>query len=402
MSDLIDIYIGRQPIFNTKLEMHAYELLFRNCEHTNHAPMLPGDTATAQVMLNAFGDMSLKDIASDHKVFINFTEGLLLRDNLPFFPSRQVVIEVLEDVKVSPALLRSLKELRSKGFTIALDDYVFNPSLEQLESYADIIKVDILDVGEDLLAKHAKRLKDKGVRLLAEKVETREQFEFCRNIGFDYFQGYFFAKPVIIKGQRLPTNKLTVLELLSSVYDPNTDMTKLSAIIAKDVSLSQKLLKFLAENISSKYPINSVHDGVMRFGLDRLQSWASMLALAGVDDKPVELFRMSLTRAKFCELAGERIGDHSKNLYFTVGLFSMLDAVMDVELSELLGRLKLDPIIVATLTDVKTSNLSKTLSAIKAMERGQTDFALPDKLCISELSKFYLQSMQFSQTVYQT
>jgi EAL and modified HD-GYP domain-containing signal transduction protein len=111
---------------------------------------------------------------------------------------------------------------------------------------------------------------------------------------------------------------------------------------------------------------------------------------------------MSLTRAKFCELAGERIGDHSKNIYFTVGLFSMLDAVMDVELTELLGRLKLDPLIVAALTDVKTSNLSKTLSAIKAMEHGQTDFSLPDKLCVSELSKFYLQSMQFSQTVYQT
>lgn len=402
MSDLIDIYIGRQPIFNAKLEMHAYELLFRNCEHSNHAPMLPGDTATAQVMLNAFGDMNLKDIASDYKVFINFTEGLLLRENLPFFPSRQVVIEVLEDVKVSPALLRSLTELRSKGFTIALDDYVFNPSLEQLESYADIIKVDILDVGEDLLAQHAQRLKEKGVHLLAEKVETREQFEFCRNIGFDYFQGYFFAKPVIIKGQRLPTNKLTVLELLSSVYDPNTDMTNLSSIIAKDVSLSQKLLKFLAENISSKHPINSVHDGVMRFGLDRLQSWASMLALAGVDDKPIELFRMSLTRAKFCELVGERIGDHSKNLYFTVGLFSLLDAVMDVELTELLSRLKLDPIIVAALTDQKNSNLSKTLSAIKAMERGQTDFDLPDKLCIAELSKFYLESMQFSHSIYQT
>lgn len=401
MSELIDIYIGRQPIFNTQLEMHAYELLFRNCEHSNQAPMLPGDTATAQVMLNAFGDMSLKDIANDHKVFINFTEGLLLRENLPFFPSRQVVIEVLEDVKVSPALLRSLTELRSKGFTIALDDYVFNPNLEALESYADIIKVDILDVGPELLAKHAQRLKDKGVYLLAEKVETREQFEFCRKIGFDFFQGYFFAKPIIIKGQRLPTNKLTVLELLSSVYDPNTDMNKLSAIIAKDVSLSQKLLKFLAENISSKHPINSVHDGVMRFGLDRLQSWASMLALAGVDDKPVELFRMSLTRAKFCELVGERIGDHSKNLYFTVGLFSMLDAVMDLELTDLLSRLKLDPIIVATLTDVKTSNLSKTLAAIKGMERGQTDFALPDKLCVADLSKLYLQSIQFSQNVYQ-
>ena len=400
MPNLIDIYIGRQPIFNAKLEMHAYELLFRNCEYSNHAPLIPGDAATAQVMLNAFGDMSLKDIANDHKVFINFTESLLLREYLPFFPSRQVVIEVLEDVKVSPGLLRALTELRSKGFTIALDDYVFNPNLEQLESFADIIKVDILEVEPELLAKHAQRLKDKGVLLLAEKVETREQFEFCRKIGFDYFQGYFFAKPIIIKGQRLPTNKLTVLELLTSVNDPNTEMTKLSAIIAKDVSLSQKLLKFLAENTSNKHPISSVHDGVMRFGLNRLQSWANMLALAGVDDKPIELFRMCLTRAKFCELVGAHIGDHAPNLYFTVGLFSLLDAIMDIELPELLDRLKLDPVIIGALTDKKVSNLSKTLGAIKSMERGETEFARPGDTCALELSKFYLQSMQFSQSVY--
>lgn len=400
MSSLIDIYIGRQPIFNTKLSLHAYELLFRSNGETNHAGIIGGDSATAQVMMHAFGDIGLKDIASDHKVFINFTEGLLLRDNLPFFPPRQVVIEVLEDVPVTPALLRSLKDLRDKGFTIALDDYVFNPSLEQLESYADIIKVDILEVGARMLAQHAQRLKNKGVRLLAEKVETREQFDFCKSIGFDYFQGYFFAKPKIIKGQRLPTNKLTVLELLSNVYDPDIDMMTLSGIIAKDVSLSQKLLKFLAENINSKFPVTSVHDGVMRFGLDRLQSWASMLALAGMDDKPIELFRMSLTRAKFCELVGEQLKDFSKDMYFTVGLFSTLDAVMDMELSELLNKLKLDQRIVNALIGKEPSNLRVALNAIKAMERGSTDFELPAKLTGTDLSKIYLQAMQFSQSVY--
>ena len=400
MSSLIDIYIGRQPIFNTKLSLHGYELLFRSSQESNHATIIGADSATAQVMMSAFGDIGLRDIASDHKVFINFTEGLLLRENLPFFPPRQVVIEVLEDVHVSEALLRSLKELRSKGFTIALDDYVFNPKLEALESYADIIKVDILEVGPRMLAEHVQRLKNKGVRLLAEKVETREQFDFCKSIGFDFFQGYFFAKPKIIKGRRLPTNKMTVLELLSNVFDPDIDMSKLSAIIAKDLSLSQKLLKFLAENVQSKFPIASVHDGVMRFGLDRLQSWASMLALAGLDDKPMELFRMSLTRAKFCELVGEKMGDVSKDMYFTVGLFSLLDAVMDMELSELLEKLKLDPKLVHALIGDQPSNLRMPLDAVKAMEMGRTDFEIPRGLCATEVSQLYLQAMQFAQEVY--
>lgn len=402
MSPLIDIFIGRQPIFNTKLELHAYELLFRSGQESNHANFVGGDSATAQVMMSAFGDIGLKDIAADHKVYINFTEGLLLRENLPFFPPNQVVIEVLEDVKVSPALLRSLTELRNKGYTIALDDYIFNPCLEQLESYADVIKVDILAVGPKALTEHAKRLKDKGVRLLAEKVETREQFDFCRNIGFDYFQGYFFAKPVIIKGHRLPTNKMTVLELLSNVFDPDIDMSQLSAIIAKDVSLSQKLLKFLAENINSKHPITSVHDGVMRFGLNRLQSWVSMLALAGLDDKPLELFKMSLTRAKFCELMGAKMSEGSKDTYFTIGLFSLLDAVMDTELSELLDKLKLDPKLVDALIGTEYNILRCPLNAVQALERGQTDFEIPDNLTATDVSKMYLQAMQFSQEVFKT
>jgi len=402
MSSMIDIYIGRQPIFKGDLSLFAYELLFRTNQENNYANMVSGDSASAQVMLNAFGDMGLKDIAGTNKVFINFTEGLLLRENQPFFPAKQVVIEVLEDVHVTEPLLHSIKELRQRGYTIALDDYVFNPQLKPLEAHADIIKVDILEVGPKQLTEHAKRLKSQGVRLLAEKVEMREQFEFCKKIGFDYFQGYFFAKPKIIKGQRLPTNKLSVLELLSNVYDPDINMIKLSDIIAKDVSLSQKLLKFLAENVNSKVPINSIHDGVVRFGLTRLQSWASMLALSGMDDKPLELFRMALTRAKFCELIGGLIGDFKPDIYFTVGLFSILDAVMDMELGDLLGKLKLDEHIVNALIGEQPSNLKLCLAAVKAFEQGKTNFNRPHNLSATQLSQNFLQAMQFSQEVFKS
>jgi EAL and modified HD-GYP domain-containing signal transduction protein len=402
MASMIDIYIGRQPIFKQDLSLYAYELLFRTNQESNYANMVSGDSASAQVMLHAFGDMGLKDIAGNNKVFINFTEGLLLRENQPFFPPNQVVIEVLEDVEVTEPLLRAIKELRTLGYTIALDDYVFNPQLERLEAYADLIKVDILEVGPKLLNEHVKRLKAKGVRLLAEKVELREQYEFCKKIGFDYFQGYFFAKPKIIKGQRLPTNKLTVIQLLANVYDPDIDMRRLSEIISNDVSLSQKLLKFLAENVNSKVPINSIHDGVVRFGLTRLQSWISMLALSGLDDKPIELFRMALTRAKFCELVGTKIGDFKPDIYFTVGLFSTLDAVMDTPLTELLSKLNLDSNIVNALIGEPQNNLKLTLETAKSFERGHTDFTLPERLFPTELSHTYLEAMQFAQDVFKS
>ncbi|WP_052501375.1 EAL and HDOD domain-containing protein [Thiomicrospira microaerophila] len=402
MASMIDIYIGRQPIFKQDLSLYAYELLFRTNHESNYANMVSGDSASAQVMLHAFGDIGLKDIAGNNKVFINFTEGLLLRENQPFFPPNQIVIEVLEDVEVTPPLLRAIKELRKLGYTIALDDYVFNPQLEQLEAYADLIKVDILEVGPKKLAEHTKRLKAKGVRLLAEKVELREQYEFCKKIGFDYFQGYFFARPKIIKGQRLPSNKLTIIQLLASVYDPDIDMRHLSEIISRDVSLSQKLLKFLAENVNSTVPINSIHDGVVRFGLTRLQSWTSMLALSGLDDKPIELFRMALTRAKFCEIVGVKIGDFKADIYFTVGLFSTLDAVMDTPLTALLNQLKLDPQIANALIGDQPNNLKFTLEAVKGFERGKTDFRLPDSLCPTELSHSYLEAMQFAQEVFKS
>ncbi len=136
--------------------------------------------------------------------------------------------------------------MRAKGYEVALDDYIFNPKLAELEACADIIKVDILQVGPKKMLEHVGRLKEKGIRLLAEKVETREQFEFCQKIGFDYFQGYFFSKPKILQGRSLPSNKLSTMKLLANVYDPDIDMAILSNIIRQDVALSQKLLRFVA------------------------------------------------------------------------------------------------------------------------------------------------------------
>lgn len=345
-------------------------------------------------MLNLFGDMGLRNVVGDHKAFINFTEGLLLNENQPFFPHNQVVIEVLEDVKASSEMIESLKKLRKSGYKIALDDYIFNPELAEFETCADFIKVDILEVGPKKLQEHIGRLKDQGIKLLAEKVETREQFEFCRKIGFDLFQGYFFAKPQILKGRSLPSNKLAIIQLLSHVYDPDIDMNVLSTTISQDVALSQKLLKFVS-TVDNRFQLSSIHDAVMRFGLRRLQSWASMLVLSKADDKPMELFKTSLIRAKFCELVGGQVGDHSKDSYFTVGLFSTLDALMDTPLQELLVELNFDDTIKRALLE-QSGSLGITLVAAKGIEQGRTDFELPQRISASELSKLYLEAMEFA------
>ena len=398
MSELIDIFVGRQPIFDRNIDVVAYELLFRGNTQENHAMILGGDTASAQVMVNVFGDMGLSEVLGEHKGYINFTEGLLLRDYQPFFPRKRVVIEVLEDVQVTPKLTAALRKLKDAGYTIALDDYIFNPELESLEEFADIIKVDIMEVGPKKLIAHSQRLKDKGIKLLAEKVETRNQFEYCLKLGFDFFQGYFFAKPKIIEGKRLPQNKLTILELLANVYDPDVDMHKLSDIIGKDVALSQKLLKFVAETSGPNIKISSIHDAVLRFGLNRLKSWASMLVLSGVDDKPLELFITALTRAKFCELVAMQLRKPGVESYFTVGLFSCLDAVMDTQLEILLEKLGLETNIEDALLKLK-GEAGIVLGLVKGLEQGRTDMPLPEGMQAAEASKLYLQAMSFAENI---
>lgn len=398
MSQLLDIFVARQPIFDRNLSVYGYELLFRANTEENQAVILGGDEASAQVMMGAFGDMGLSDVVGKHYAFVNFTEGLLLRENQPFFPRKQVVIEVLENVQVTPKLIQAVRHLKELGYKIALDDYVFNPDFAPLEAYADILKIDILAVGPKKLIEHAKRLKNHDLKLLAERVETREQYEFCMKLGFDYFQGYFFSKPKIVTGKRLPNNKLLLLELLSKVYDPDVDMHKLSDIISLDVGLSQKLLKFVAEGYPKYQPISSIHDAVLRFGLDRLKSWTSMLVLSGVDDKPIELFQTSLIRAKCCELIGEKVGHHSKDSYFIVGLFSTLDAVMESSMQELLEKLKLESHVEQALLNYQ-GLMGETLELVIGLEKGKTDMLVPPSISIGDASHFYLQAMQFAKKV---
>jgi len=401
MTDMIDFYIGRQPIFDSDINLFAYALLFRQNAEDNSAQIVNGDQASAQVIMNALGEIGIKNLAGDHKVIINFCDTLLIQEGEPFFNPRQVIIELLEEHNATPALIRTLKGLRKQGFSIALDDHQFNSQMSVFEDYADIIKVDIQKYDLNQLQPKLQELKRKGIKLLAEKVETYEQVKACDALGFDYFQGFFFAKPQIIHGQRLPDNKLSVIKLLSKIYQPNINLNELSKIITHDVSLSQKLLTFISQNVPSKFPITSIQNAVMRCGLDHLRNWAGLVALSSLSDKPCELFYLALTRAKFCELVSELIQDPPKETYYTVGLFSILDALMDRPLEEILEQLGLDDNrMLEALMGQAHSPLCLTLKAVKALERGQLDFERPKNVSLGALTQRYLSAIQYSQSAF--
>ncbi len=395
MSTLLDVFVARQPIFNKDLGVYAYELLFRSGDQANHAVILGGDSATAQVVLNAFMEIGLTNLVGEHKAFLNFTEGFLLRENIPLFPRAQLVIEVLETVKPTPAVVKAVEHLRGLGYTIALDDFFYTDEYKPLVALADIIKIDILDVGAKNLENHIRSIRatNERVRLLAEKVETREQFEYCKGLGMDYFQGYFFAKPQIIKGQRLPSNKMAILNLLASVYDPNIDMGDLAAIVGRDVGLSHKLLSFVKTYPGNQdIQINSIKDAVLRFGLQKLQSWVSVLVLSGMDDKPSELFNTALLRARFMELLAEKGKCAMRDTFFMVGLFSCLDALMDTEMVDALGAITISDEAKVALTR-NEGVMGEALTCALAIERGDTAKTVFLDINSGDISSIYMQAM---------
>ena len=346
-----DIYVGRQPIYNVNLGIHGYELLFRTGKN-NAAAMgdLSADGATSTTIINSFLEIGLEKLVGDRLAFINLTEQFLMdEDALPISP-KQVVLEILEDIPITAKLIMAVERLKEKGFTVALDDYIYNPKHKPIVSLADVIKIDIMQLDRETLVEHVKALKKYKALLLAEKVETLDEFEFCRDLGFDYFQGYFLSRPRIIKSKSMPSNKLAVLNLLAVLNNPSADVEELEEAISFDVSMSYKILKLLNSaffNFDNK--VESIKHAIVILGRNQLRSWASMMAMAKMDDRPSEMIHLAMTRAKMCELLAEQANLGSLEAYFTAGLFSALDILMEREISELIEPLPLSEDVVAAL-----------------------------------------------------
>jgi EAL and modified HD-GYP domain-containing signal transduction protein len=340
MSELWPL-LARQPIFNRKMQVVAYELLCRNYDIDFTSPE-GGDTASSQVLLHTFTDLSIQSVVGKHQAFINFTRTLLLAP--PPFHQDQLVIEVLEGQKVDAQMLHSLKRLREKGYTIALDDFELTEETRGLIPYADIIKLDVLQLSTEQIIEHVEHLKSFGITLVAEKVETYEMLEFCKSLGFDLFQGYFLARPKIIKGRKITENKQAVLQLLSVMHNPDVHLDEVERLIAHDPMLSYKLLR-LVNSAAFALPrtIDSLRQAIALLGLDIIKNWINLLAMANMGDKPLELSIAALTRARMCAAIATAMNGRSRSdSFFTVGLLSTLDAFMDAPLEILLKNLSLN------------------------------------------------------------
>jgi len=398
LASTTEIFVGRQAIFDIDLNVHAYELLFRDSD-VDAANVVDGNQATSQVIINAFLEMGVEQITQHHHAFINLTRDFLLGE-IPFpLKPEKIVLEILEDIAVDDELINSVKRLKDEGYMIALDDFVLTKNNQQLIPLVDLIKIDLIVLSQRELVEQVAAMKQYNVDLLAEKIETKQEFELCQQLGFKYFQGYFFSRPDIVKGAQLPPNRLALLEMIATLQDPECRFDELELIISKDVAISYKLLRIINSSFYG-FPqkVESIQKALVVLGLQALRNWVTVIGLSQVENKPQELINISLTRAKMCELLAAEIGCE-KNSAFTVGLFSMLDVLMDRPLNELLDQLPLAEEITGALTKY-SGVLGKLLKMIIAYEQG--NWLELEKVAISpahSLRTSYLDSLAWSEEI---
>lgn len=366
------VFVGRQPIYDRNVEVAAYELLYRtSCE--NRATIVDGDVATSQLLISALIEIGLESLVADRPAFVNFTRNFLTgKIGIPFEP-RLLVIEVLETVEPDEEVVKALQRFRENGFTIALDDYVESDHRRTLIDLSDIIKVDISTYDAAALEQQVRELRLYPVRLLAEKVETAEEFQLCKALGFDYFQGYFLSRPQIVEGKTISHNQVAILQLLAKLRDPEVSFDDIVELVKQDVSLSVKLLRYVNSiNQGVRRTIDSVRQATVRLGMQKIRQIVTLFVMTGTGDTPKPLVETALTRARMCELLGVLLHPESSDVFFTVGLFSILDVLMGCSLTELLPELPVTPEIRDAVLNHE-GEMGRVLACVIAFERGDWD-----------------------------
>lgn len=366
-----NIYLARQPIFNIKQDVIGYELLYRSSDSA-HANVQDHDLASSTVIINAFINIGMENIVGSNLAFINLPRTFIVDKQLLPMTSEQVALEVLESVGCDDEVIHALENLSEQGYLIALDDFVYDDSLRPLLKVANIVKIDLTMLDEEQIREHVELLSEYDVKLLAEKIETREQYEFCKQLGFEYFQGFYFCRPNIIKGKDIPVNKAVLFQVIQTLQDQKMTMDELERLLVQDVTLSYKLMRYInSASFSFRKEIESVKQALVIMGLDSIRNWATLIVLSNINtDKPFELIRTALVRAKMGELLAKESGVKDKNQMFTVGLFSLLDAVMDIPMIELLDTISLTAPIKMALLD-KEGELGELLEQILLYENGE-------------------------------
>jgi c-di-GMP phosphodiesterase len=379
-----NIFVSRQPILNAAQAVEGYELLYPSHE-------VDETLATARVTLDALSEIGLEQLVGHSRAWINVTPEFLSRDLARSLPPERVVLEFSTELARDSATLDQIRELREAGYTIAADQFRFASELEPLLALVEIVKLDMLALGAREVARHAFTLMPYGVTLVAKNIEGGHDFKLAVAAGADLFQGYFFCRPHMLGGRRVPPSRIALLRLASALQDPAIQLDDLEAVIVGDVALSYRLLKYInSAYFGLRGHIESIKQALALLGIESLRRWATLTIFADVGDKPRELFVTALIRAHFCERAGTPSDGRPAEL-FTLGLFSVLDALTETPMRIALQELPITQSMRAALIDHEGAG--RLLDCVTAIENGEFDRA---EEVLPGCSRHYVESVAWS------
>jgi EAL and modified HD-GYP domain-containing signal transduction protein len=390
--------VGRQPIFDSELAVRGYELLFRGSGPTSPG----GDAMTAEVLVRAGLDLGLQSLVGSKLAFVNATRPFLVGDQVVPLPPEQTVIEIVEGLPCDSEAVAGCRRLVAQGYALALDDRAWagndlpgpgDPLLELVS----LVKLDVLALPPARLEAMVRRCAELGVQVVAEKVETAEQLEYCRDLGFELFQGNLLSRPEVVEGQTLSPSRVACLRVISELCEPCADADDIQRAVEADAGLSYRFLRLAGEGASRGLyrRVRSVREGVVLLGRDRVRAWIMLMLLTGSSSAPTEQLYIAMTRARMSGLVATGLVPRLADSAFTVGLVSALDLLLEAPLGRIVESLSLADELVDALIN-RDGLLGQILTDVLTWELGGGDLCLSSGLSLATLESNYLKALAWA------
>jgi EAL and modified HD-GYP domain-containing signal transduction protein len=397
------VCLARQPIFDSSTDVAGYELLYRRTETDTAAGGVAHSVMAADVIVHAWLNIGLEQLTSGRAAYLNFTREMLLARSYALLPPQQVVIELLETVEPDEDVITACEELVDAGYSLALDDFVWSPAYRRLLELASVVKVDVLNQPAAHLDEVAQQLASYDVRLLAERVETADVRAVCAGLGYTLFQGYYYARPEMVKTQALVSDEVAIVQAMNVMRDPRTTDLQAEAAFTSDLGLSHKLLRMVNSAARGGRGIESIKHAVQLSGREEIGKWLALLLVSSIAARGGsnrELLHLAVQRGRMCELlAGPSGRNRDAGALFLVGLFSLLDAISGMPMAQLLESIALAPALREALV-ARTGPYAAPLSLAEAYEQGEWSsvrhHASSSGLDASQVGAIYVQSMAWT------
>lgn len=388
--------LARQPIYDASLKVVAYELLYRSHAQAPGAQIDDPVRSSSRVIVDACLEFGLDQLVGAVPAHINFPPEMLRSHTpLPADPKR-IVIEVLEDVQADSDILETLTMLREHGHLIALDDFTFEGSDPRLLSLAHLVKLDLRELAPPDLERTVAQLSALKVKLVAEKVESLDEFRRCAEMGFTAFQGYFLRRPEILTRQRIPTGQLEMLQIVSELNREDADLAALERAIARDPATSYRIMRCIsASSLHFLHPVNSLRQAIAALGVDELRRLCAFVALAGLANRPTQLIVDTIMRARMCEIVAESLGINETGACFLAGMLSLLDVVLGQPIQEIVNALPLARPVEEALTE-RRGEIGRVLCWVERYEAGEWDGLAGSEAPRGLLCRAYIEALRWA------